>query len=199
MTDPQVFEVSPPPGNVPLPFGVTYNPSTQKFRCFASVDANGDVSLSSVALVNATVNGLPLNPSYQEVTVTLTAAQIKNMSVTLGAPVLLVPAPGVGKFIRLISVDIHSIFGTTAFLLGSTLNLSYGGAAGASLVGNCSNTVLTQNQNALGLTGLTLGSVVTNYATLADNKGLFIQASGAQFTVGDGTAKVVVRYSVETF
>lgn len=127
-------------------------------------------------------------------TKTLTSAQILALNTT---PVLLVDAPGSGKYISLIQVDYLYTFGGVAYTRNASASmvLSYDAvtASGIALVG----ALLTQSSDAV-----TLSANGSSFASIAQslllNKGVYLVLNAGSFTAGNGTLKLKILYQIIT-
>lgn len=140
------------------------------------------VTNQQLAQIIALLGSIDLN-SMQHTKINLTALQIQSLNTV---PQPLIPAPGPGFAIQVISASVFYTFGTIAFL---NTQLIIGGA-GLATAQATSPVILT--------------SPVSNNATfthtnqvgnIADNTGMVISAN-ADSVQGDGTAVVYVSYRV---
>lgn len=112
----------------------------------------------------------------------MTSAQILNLHTS---PIMLIPSPGAGKVIKLMSCVIRYNFGTVNYSL-TPISFRYQGGTAAS-----SNNVFTSGASIIKDIGF-----VTNIAMLA-NVPIIIDA-GANPTGGDGTIDVYFSYQTIT-
>lgn len=121
----------------------------------------------------------------------ITAAQLIAMFTT---PVALFPAPGAGKYIDIISVNVEYKYGTAQYTGGGALQLSYGAGvttpatatiAGTFLTGPVANQVI----KVAGALASALASAVNNVAVNLTN-------ATAVFAAGDGTVDLIVNYRI---
>jgi hypothetical protein len=135
----------------------------------------------------------PASTVVRQVAVSLSSADILALNTT---PVTIVPAPGVGFWIKPIMVVFNVSTGSTLYSGGTSANLYYTNSSGSS-IGTAVTTAFTGGVgNTTKMQLFTLNTSVT-YATpsLLDNAPLVITATTA-FTTGNGTAVVVIDYLV---
>jgi len=131
-------------------------------------------------------------------TVTLSAAQIKALYDT---PVQLVAAPGSGKLIIIDSILWDIAFVTTQYAAGGVIAAQYGNAAhGAGPA--ASGTLAAASLNGVAASGfLSNGGIQgsLNVAASASlNTAVYLSNQTGDFTTGDSTATLYVRYRVVT-
>lgn len=131
-------------------------------------------------------------------TVTLSAAQIKALYDT---PVLLVAAPGSGKLVIIDSILWDIAFGTTQYAAGGALAAQYGNAAhGAGPA--ASGTLAAASLNGVAasdfLSNAGSAGLLNVARTAALNTAVYLSNATGDFTTGDSTATLYVRYRVIT-
>jgi hypothetical protein len=131
----------------------------------------------------------------QQVTVSLTAAQIKALYDT---PVQLVAAPGAGKLILIESITWDIAFVTTQYAAGGVIAAQYGNTVhGAGSV--ASATIAAATLNGVAASGfLSQGAAALNVPATVENTGVFLSNQTGDFTTGDSTATLYVKYRVIT-
>jgi len=157
----------------------------------AGADATVRVRLNGSSLGVATFTG----PSARQVAIVpLTAAQITSLN---SAPVALIGAPGANKVIVIEQIVFQFTFGTVAYLTGGALKAVYHGATTALHSGTIPVTAV-QAANSAANSVTQLGPQTgANGLALSPNTGVDLMAA-ADFTGGgDGTAQVIVFYSVQ--
>ena len=171
------------------------------------LDPNNNVAFQVDGSGNASVKGnltVPGSISYQGgagindllVNASLTSPQLLALRAT---PVQLIAAPGAGKYINVISIDMHYTFVTGAYTnINASLKVFYGTTASAKALCADQTALLTQTVNAHNL-----GIVKTVNSNLTDalglNVGIFLGNDGsAEFLAGAGTLKVIMSYQIIT-
>ena len=145
--------------------------------------------------------GLPQNSEYTEVIKELTSAQI----LTLGTPIELLQAPGVGKYYVIDRIQLEYTFNTTPYIFPTSGTFYLDGCFDAYVT----RTILVDTQNTVCVlranlrNTITVGSgsgsvqVLTNRDVL--NSNLIIGTpNGDNPTNGDGTLKIKIYYKIET-
>jgi hypothetical protein len=131
-------------------------------------------------------------------TVTLSAAQIKALYDT---PVQLIAAPGAGKLVLIDSILWDVAFGTTQYAAGGAIAAQYGNAAHGA--GPAASGTLA----AASLNGVAASSFLSNAgsaglldvaASASLNTAVFLSNASGDFTTGDSTATLYVRYRIVT-
>jgi hypothetical protein len=127
----------------------------------------------------------------QLATVTIPNAAVKTLH-SVGTQLL--PAPGAGLFYDVDSIILNYIYGTAQFAAGGAIQASYGTGTTNPATATVAATFLTSptaNQivKASGAIASELSSVVLNAA-------LTLAAATADFTTGDGSLVVLVKYRV---
>ena len=126
--------------------------------------------------------------------VSLTSADILALDVT---PIQLVAAPGPGKYIEVLSVDLFLTFITTVYTWAAgKLQIITDTAGTSQMEDPNANGILKATANA-NRRLLSLVSVALTGGQFVLNKALQIKLTGAA-TVGDGTLKVKVLYRIIT-
>lgn len=157
--------------------------------------ANLAVTTAKIAANAVTFAKLDISV-LQSATVTLSAAQIKALYDT---PVLLVAAQGAGKMVVIDSINWDITFVSASYAAGGVLAAQYGntvhGAGPAA-----SGTIAAATLNAVAAsTELSQGSAALNVAkTAASNVAVYLSNASGDFTTGDSTASLTVRYHVVT-
>lgn len=129
-----------------------------------------------------------LADTVQVISTTLSAAQIKTL---VSTPVQVIAAQGANTFILIKEAFLHMDYGTVAFDFGA-------GSVGFYLTNS-----VTAGLNIVSVFNQTSDRVATwaasnaTYAASTElNTALFIKGTGSDATVGDGTAKLTVYYTV---
>ena len=159
----------------------------------------GSLSQNGAANVQAAAAGVAAStfPSVQTITqeFTLTSTNLLALRAT---PMQLVPAPGAGKYLRLLSYDLIYTFLTAAYTnTNATLKLFQGTTANAvALTGDLgailTNTASRQSNGAAPVVSLDTLTHMQNVALFAGNDG------SAEFLAGAGSLKILVTYQVVT-
>lgn len=123
----------------------------------------------------------------------LTSAEILALFVT---PVSVIAAPGVGKFIEVHFWCVISFFNTTPYTSGSggPLRLTYSTSA-SNASASINQGTLTQSFNSIAVNAILLVSTVP-VANISNN-GISIKNESFAYTGGDGTARVLIWYSIK--
>lgn len=134
----------------------------------------------------------------QTSTVTLSSAQIKNLS---ASPTQLVAAPGAGSTIIVYSVVSTLSFSTIAFTDAGAVGLALRYDAGPSTAGTNLSAMYNVITGTSSQTGVDVPNAVVNPnpspTANVQNKGLFLVNVGSNdFAAGDGTLTVTVNYQV---
>lgn len=157
-------------------------------------DANKEVSTAQAAAI-AVVQGQIL---VKQASVEISSAQILNWHTT---EVDILPAPGVGKISRPVSIDLLCRFGTTPYTFsggtqtvipcyGSNISVSAGSSAGTFL------TLVTSVNKIVGLGPPGLETFNTNLSLLENQKISIKHNSGGSYVGGDGTIKALITYFI---
>lgn len=164
------------------------------------VDQGGDVIASinndGSSTIPAGQTG-PVASFVNKVQLTLTAAQLKALKAT---PISIIPAPGSGKFIQVLSCSVRYVFLTTAFTLNAgTLKLYHGPVANAVPLTAALETGLIDqvvNETNIDVAILPTGNLIdANALNVPIQVG---NAGGAEFTLGLGSVEFFVEYQVMT-
>lgn len=124
----------------------------------------------------------------------VTSAQLLALKTT---PISIIPAPGAGKFIQVIGVDMRMLFGGTAYTLNAgTLKVFYGPVANAKAITGDQSALLTAGANST-----TLNAAISAETTLTDAQALNVDIElgndgAANYTLGNGTLVVYVEYEI---
>jgi len=180
-----VYDLPCAAGTSPLANSVTVNPVNGHLKAYLCVDTSGNVT-SPV-----------LGAGLQISTTSISSAQILQLNST---PVQIVPAPGAGKVIQVVTANCNYIPGGTAYTAsGHPLNFSYGAVGNGNTINTTSNTSFLQN-GTLGLNTLQI-FINPNQATQGMstsqiiNTPLFIYDATANPTLGNGTMTCNVMYT----
>lgn len=121
----------------------------------------------------------------------LTSAEILALFVT---PVSVIPGPGVNKFIEVHFWCVILFFNTTPYTAGGPLRLTYSTSA-SNASASINQGVLTQSFNSIAVNAILLASTVP-MANISNN-GISIKNESFPYSDGDGTARVLVWYSIK--
>jgi len=145
----------------------------------------------------------------KSITVHLTSSDILALN---SIPFEIVPAPGPGKVIVPSMIKWSYVFDTQAYVGGSDLFLILNANSNTFIFSTVSASSVTNtaiasgfiemNESVKGITSVmaaedTFGYVLSNPNALMTNIPLMIFASGAGFTIGDGTLDISVVYTIE--
>src|SRR6266404_430733 len=149
--------------------------------------ANGE----SGASVRAKLNVFQPN----RITVNLSCAQILALDVT---PVLIVPAPGAGNFIRVLNIIEDLTFGTTPYSdVSSSAGLYYGDANGFTVDGVRLSILSEQSSSKVVLNTVENNPIMQGPKDSFVNQPITASAIGGAPTGGDGTIKVTIDYVID--
>jgi len=158
------------------------------------VDQGGDVIVSvnndGSASIPTGQTG-PVGAFLNETKLTLTSAQLLALKAT---PVIVIPAPGSGKYIHVIGCDIYYLFNSVAYTLNAgTIKLYHGPVANAKPLTAALETGLidqSANRSNLDVAILATGNLTDAQAL---NVPIYVANAGAaEFTLGNGTVELVV-------
>lgn len=165
-----------------------------------TVTPNLGLSLQDLSVVDAnnmviidTAIGSGSTGGVLRTSVTLTSAQILALNTTA---VQLIPSPGVGNFVNIISVTAEYQYKTTPYTVGGAqLNIStlLGIPQGDLLFVSSANGVLTASSSSLDVFE---NSISSNPMSEFTNQAVVIKST-APITSGDGTLQLVLIYTVE--
>lgn len=159
---------------------------------FAGPTSGGAGQPAFRALVLADLPGAGLQ-YLQTSSTTLSAA---NLLALLGTPISLVPAPGVGFTLHVLSIVIVFFGGAAAYTdAGGAVSFAIGSASQA-LASNGIFLVTTTPNKAIQRVGALLATDTAGNPPTDDNAALTIQKATNNFAAGNGTAKVIVHYLV---
>jgi hypothetical protein len=176
--------------NTGNPFGIgTTSPA-------ASLDVEGSVKFGSAGtpgtgkvLTSDTAGNATWQPGVQVVTMSLSAAQIKDLPTT---PIQILAAPGAGYFIQLIDCTVNFMYGTVEF--DNTDNLILGNNPSSN------NGPLYDNNNVQGNQSgyFQMIESTPNPGDIIPNTALYVFTGvpGTNSTVGDSTAKLYISYMI---
>lgn len=158
-----------------------------------SVPVSGAITLNSSGVATIPsgyiTNSMLATPpqTYFRFSSTFNPTQIKSMNTS---PITIIPAPGIGKTIRVLAGFIWLEYGTSSYAAGGQLELRLGSDVTAiSLVGSITaSTNLLSNIAAIGTA-----------TTTSLNQALLLSNATTDFTTGDSEVKIVVYYSIEDF
>lgn len=134
----------------------------------------------------------PGTPGLTIVTIPLTAAQLL---VTFSNPLVLVPAPGVGKAFAFAWSIYDVLYGGTAYVVGDTgPQIWYGTSAGIAFDGLALGALFaaTTNQVVQGSTNL---SAPMSRAGI-ENQPLVLASPTSDMTIGNSTGSLTIAYSI---
>lgn len=127
---------------------------------------------------------------------TTTALSSANLLALLGTPIALVPAPGVGFTLHVLSIVIEFFGGAAAYTdAGGAVSFSIGSAAQALASNGIFLVTTTPNKAIQRVGGLQATDTAGNPPT-DDNAALTISKVTNNFAAGNGTAKVIVHYLI---
>lgn len=152
------------------------------------------VEAATVA-AGVSIEDLRTGGEQNDVTVTLTAAQVNTMYTT---PVELIPAPAAGSFIVVQQAILVNENGGTAWTSGGAITIGYSNANPGSpdaLTGTIAATFLT-SPTAKQIITLAGAQIATALESTVDALGIFISNATGVFATGTGTLKVRLLYTV---
>jgi len=148
-----------------------------------------------------TTNGsqvLSFSSVVQVATGTLSSAQWQGMYAT---PVDLIPAPGAGKMVVVVSCSIELVWVSAEYTGGGTVALQYGSAAhdvgplATATIAASAFTVARVGNGANSVAGAA-GAIPQAAATSLANTGIYISNGSAAFATGDSTFKYSIAYYI---
>jgi len=126
--------------------------------------------------------------------VVVTSPEILDM---LNTPVLLVAAPGAGKFLLINSVTLVGVSGNVAYTNGDVMFVSYDGFSGISAYEDIPASAVTTSNKLTYAVPINYHNVVNQ--NISVNKGIYIWSGGATpFANGNGTLNVYISYQTIT-
>jgi hypothetical protein len=136
---------------------------------------------------------LPAGSGAFTASVRLTSAQIRGMD---AAPVLIIPAPGVGKAIMINRILNTYLFGTLQYTAGGALGLEWGNAVALGGPGASSTLAGATFDGYVASNNFELTPNNTNTLANIANLGVYMSNNTAPFATGDGTLIVNVNYQI---
>jgi hypothetical protein len=141
------------------------------------------------------ITSADLDPTIQQVAIVpLTAANILGM---YAAPVAVLPAPGAGKCILVDALALEFVPGNIAFMGGGAVSVNYAGGAAVHTGALPAATINAAANGPKTLTQLAMQTGANGLAAPA-NTGLTIGNATGAFAAGNGTAFLVIYYSIVT-
>ena len=144
---------------------------------------------TNITNVTNTVNNIvnELN-GLTTIKVSVSSAQILN---SFTVPVVLIPAPGSGKVLQIVSFIIYSTFVTTPYTIASAVNLKYD-ASGSAVTYDIATALATSaNRYISGSANGVSSSTITN-------KAILLESDVSDPTLGDGTLTFYITYQTIT-
>lgn len=132
----------------------------------------------------AIAGALPQNVELKYVDLTISSADIQQLNTT---PIVLIPAPGVGKFLQVLSYAYINGSGTTSYS-NSTLYLQY-----------MNNTVVTASSALGGNPNDVMVGNVTNLEVVPTNSAIYVFAPVGNPSGGDFSLEIKMLYQIFSF
>ncbi len=145
---------------------------------------------------SGTFNGIVAPLQARLGLIQVSSAQLLALRAT---PVSLLVAPGAGKYLKILGIDMHYTFVTGAYTnTNAALKVFYGPVASAKAITADQTALLLNTVNAH-----TLGIANTVQASLTDAQALNVAINlgndgSAEFLVGAGTLEVAIAYAIVT-
>jgi hypothetical protein len=145
--------------------------------------------------VNGATGATGASASIQDTTVTVGSAELLDL---FNTPKTLLPAPGAGMYISLISMDFVYFYNSVAYAnTGNLLQLYYINPLGTPISSVMANGFLNQTANKISQT-LVLGNISNvNLADITDAP-VILYYSSSNLTNGNGTLKIFITYKINT-
>jgi hypothetical protein len=144
---------------------------------------------TQIAVIDSSTNQINWRDSVtlsEFVKITLTQAQIQSLNTT---PITAIPAPGIGKYIEIISASAYNKYDTAAFVTGSVLNLSINSVT--QFTTGLSTNFIDAGADLTQLM-VTSGAPTSTTPAIAHNTDLVIQAD-ADSTGGGASSAIIVQ------
>lgn len=137
---------------------------------------------------NATNNQLG-NNQWLEDNINLSSADLMGM---FASPIPIISAPGAGKFILVDLLLLEYFYNSITYTGGGSSQLIYT-TSGNVLSNSITNIIVATNSKISG------AQIATGSVPLANmiNNGISISNAAAPFLLGDGTARVYIKYSIQ--
>ena len=115
--------------------------------------------------------------------ISLTSAQILNLYTT---PIQLIPSPGVGNFINVLSITASLIYNTLTYTTNTTMSIYFPGSSGSL----SNNSLLASSASSV--------VISTINGTLLGGAPLFVSVNDGNPLVGDGVVNLYITYIIST-
>lgn len=151
-------------------------------------------SNNGTALVSTSSGALTFDIPGLVASGTITSAQM----LSLATPILLIAAPGAGFIIRIVTWDLHYVYGGTPYTGGATIYLNYGTSHiqtyASNTTSNTGNFTLSGDSYSGGVGSSGSGVSGINTATII-NQAIYMYSNS--FVGGNGTINWRIRYYIE--
>ena len=122
--------------------------------------------------------------------ISLSAAQIKTISTI---PISVIPAPGAGKVIEIISAFLKFNYGTVTFDAGTNRSLSLDTSTSSAIQYETANNILNRTSSTI----KTFDKGLSKPNVLVENQPIYVDG-GSDSTVGDSTIDLYINYRIIT-
>jgi len=135
----------------------------------------------------------PKGVFLQTATIELTSNQLLHM---LASPITCIAAPGANKIICVVNATFYLFFGTTPYTIAGAPKLTYQNNVGFTACNLAAGIFTSAADFIYGpATGTNLNTGSTAVTSLV-NQPIVLSKTSSEMTLGDGTARLVIQYSI---